>query len=385
LRLSAAEFLAWQFSDRQSPISTVLAMRTKLSCYHFGVARWWTPLVVGCWLAASTLFAQDAVAASTILSTGFENPYVPGALQGQPTNPPKWVASGNSSTATIQSSVVQSGLQAVRVDKAPGTPSVSTDRRWAVPVSGYPTQRFVIVDWDMRVSQPTNLTAFGPFFGVESYDADASAHLLGSLGVDATTGDVLYQHQGDGFLTETGTVVSFNQWHHYRLVLDFAGSTPDTYRGYVDGALVASTGFVDRAFGLDNFTDADITTFAAAGDTVSTGLAASAFFDNFVVRDGLLGDYDFDGDVDNADYTRWRTTFGNNVSPSGNVADGNANGKVDGADYVIWRHNFGANLASGSGVGSTLIPEPQNWVPLLSAGPIVCFAVRRRRGRSRQR
>src|SRR5262249_10198619 len=147
---------------------------------------------------------------------------------------------------------------------------------------------------------------------------DVAPYLLGSLGVDASTGDVLYQTQDDGVLTETGTLVNFDQWNHYRVVLDFA---TDTYRGYFNGALLATTGFVGRTFGLDNFTDADISTFAAAADPVSQSLSSSAVFDNFKIRDGLQGDYDNDGDVDNADYTRWRQTFGNTISPIGNDAD----------------------------------------------------------------
>lgn len=255
--------------------------------------------------------------------------------------------------------------------------AADTDRRWAVPQSGFPSQRFVIVDWDMRVAQASVLTGFGPFFGVDTYDADVAPYVLGSLGVDATTGDVLYQFQGNGVLTETGTVVNFNQWYHYRLVLDFAD---DLYRGYLNNALVATTGFVDGGFGLNNFTDADIAVFAAAEDPVSQSVSATAVFDNFVVRDGLLGDYDIDGDVDNADYTRWRTTFGSSVFPSGNSADGNRNGIVDAADYVIWRDNLGASILSGAGLGSSVVPEPASLVMLLAVLPgIFWMNLRRRR------
>jgi hypothetical protein len=308
----------------------------------------------------------ESHAASTILSTGFESPFATGALQGQQ----GWVTAGSGgSTATVQSSIVNSGSQAVQVVKA-GAPN--TDRRWAVPVSGFPTQRYVIVDWDMRVSQPTNMTAFGPFFGVESYDADIAPYLLGSLGVDATTGDVLYQSQDDGVLAESGTAVTFDQWHHFRIVLDFH---TDSYRGFVNGALVSTTGFVDRGYGLDNFTDADISTFAAAADPTSQSLSASAVFDNFVIRDGLLGDYNLDGAVTAADYQQWRTTFGNSVSPASNFADGNSNGVVDAADYVIWRNNLGASVVSGAGAGSALesvvVPEPGVW--LLFLGSLPCL------------
>ena len=49
----------------------------------------------------------------------------------------------------------------------------------------------------------------------------------------------------------------------------------------------------------------------------------------------LGGDYDADGDVDNADYVVWRSTFGDSIGIL--RADGNGSGVVDAADYVIWR------------------------------------------------
>ncbi len=253
--------------------------------------------------------------------------------------------------------------------------AANADRRWAIPVTGYPTQRYVIVDWDMKVSQATVLGGFGPFMGVDTYDADINPYVLGALGVDASTGDVLYQFQDSGVLTETGLIVNFNQWNHYRLVLDF---TSDTYLGYVNGSQVASTGFVDRGFGLNNFTDADIATFAAAADGISQSASATAVFDNFVVRDGLLGDYNNDGAVNTADWTTWRTTFGSAVSPAGNLADGNRNGLVDAADYVVWRDNRGASISSGAGIGAVVVPEPTGAAVLVS-GVLLIPGVRRRR------
>ena len=330
----------------------------------------WLLFTASCWLFLHSS-AGFAVAAGTILTTGFETPYVLGPLQGQF----GWVTAGSGgSTAIVQNSVANTGSQAVTVTKAA---AAGTDRRWGVPVVGYPSQRYIIVDWDMRVAQASGSAGFGPFFGVEAYDADIAPYLLGSFGVDASTGDVLYQVQGSGVLTETGTVVNFNQWYHYRLVLDFA---TDTYRGFLNGFVLATTGFVDGTFGLDNFTDADISTFAAAADPISQSLSSSAVFDNFVIRDGLQGDYDNDGDVDNGDYTRWRETFGNAISPVGNNADGNRNGVVDAADYAIWRHNLGANFFSGSGSGlaTQSIPEPTGFVAVLVPFVAMWFGKMRR-------
>ena len=174
-------------------------------------------------------------------------------------------------------------------------------------------------------------------------------------------------------LTETGTIVNFGEWNHFRMVMDFA---TDSYRGYFNGTLVATSGFVDIGAGLDNFTDADIATFAAAPDAASMALPGTAHFDNFVIRDGLVGDYDIDGDVDVADYQRWKATFGAAVT-AGHHADGNSNGIVDAADFVVSRENLGATLFGGAGSGSAvfgvMVPEPGGLLLILAATPIILY------------
>lgn len=72
------------------------------------------------------------------------------------------------------------------------------------------------------------------------------------------------------------------------------------------------------------------------------------------------GDYDFDGDVDQADLSVWEDQFGSSLRivdqpgiPSTTMmeADGNGDGVVDAADYTVWRDAFSASTAQG-------IPEP---------------------------
>jgi CSLREA domain-containing protein len=66
----------------------------------------------------------------------------------------------------------------------------------------------------------------------------------------------------------------------------------------------------------------------------------------------LAGDYNRDGVVDAADYTRWRDTSGASVA-AGTSADGNGDGKVDSLDYNVWKTNFGQVLpVAGSGAAS---------------------------------
>src|SRR3954447_225572 len=338
-------------------------MRYLRQCWHCSLSSRSLVAVLCCFLYVA--LAQIGRAASTILSTGFESPYTPGQLQGQF----GWVTAGSgASTAVVQNSIANSGAQAVTVTKAA---AANSDRRWAVPESGYPTQRYVIVDWDMRVAQSTITTGFGPFFGFDTYDASTAPYVLASLGVDATTGDVLYQFQDTGVLTESGSKANFNQWYHYRLVMDFS---TDTYTAYFNGAQVANTGFVDRAFNLNHFTDADIATFAASDDPVSQSVSSSAVFDNVIIRDGLLGDYDIDGDVDSSDYTRWRQSYGTAISPAGNNADGNHNGVVDAADYVLWRRAQGTSIASGAAYLTGAVPEPTSIMGIATLAFALAFS-----------
>jgi len=92
----------------------------------------------------------------------------------------------------------------------------------------------------------------------------------------------LYQAPGTGFLTETGSTVNFGQWNFFQIQLDYS---TDTYQIFHNTSNLGTFGFVDP--GLDQFSDADIAAFAAAGDVASQALAGTAYFDNFLVREGI--------------------------------------------------------------------------------------------------
>ncbi|MGL4512941.1 MAG: matrixin family metalloprotease, partial [Lacipirellulaceae bacterium] len=64
----------------------------------------------------------------------------------------------------------------------------------------------------------------------------------------------------------------------------------------------------------------------------------------------LPGDYNGDGLVNAADYSRWRDTLGATVSPF-TAADGDGDGSVGQSDYAVWVANYGRSSA-------TAIPEP---------------------------
>jgi len=68
------------------------------------------------------------------------------------------------------------------------------------------------------------------------------------------------------------------------------------------------------------------------------------------------GDYDYDGSVDAADYSVWRTSFGN-VGTTSLLGDGDADGDVDGSDFLIWQRDFGATDANNAVNSTTVVLE----------------------------
>jgi hypothetical protein len=175
------------------------------------------------------------------------------------------------------------------------------------------------------------------------------------------------------------------------------GTTNDTVKLYLDGALIASktdlpAGTVqtlgtndlrigeDRggyrgAFANENFIgsmdDVMILSRALTPEQVSllSINGASALLASLTTP----GDYTGDGLVDAADYTVWRDTMGQMGTDL--AADGNGDDKVDAADYLIWKQSF---LGAGSGgLGdATSVPEPSALV-LLAIG--CCFSLSRRK------
>jgi hypothetical protein len=70
------------------------------------------------------------------------------------------------------------------------------------------------------------------------------------------------------------------------------------------------------------------------------------------------GDYSDSERVDGADYTVWRTNWGNSVPVRFTVADGNGDFEIGSADYPLWRMNLGKSSAWYMGPGSgTMMTE----------------------------
>jgi hypothetical protein len=261
-------------------------------------------LTVCCaWSTASWTAAQTSIIVNSQgfelpkFSTNFSNAQTQytGQLEGQAPFPEPlpvgtWLRTKNgSSKATVVDSVAApgGGSQSVKVERV-----ANSDDRWAVPVSGWPSQRYVCISWEMLVEQtilPPD--SFGPFFGVEAYDDDAaSLGLLASFGVDASNGELLYQVQDTGYLTAPGPSVAFGQWNHFAILLDFVDHDFELFLNMMPISLPANTNrFVDHVNvlgGLNEFTDANLSTFATAADPLSQAAAGTAYFDNFFIVQG---------------------------------------------------------------------------------------------------
>ena len=69
----------------------------------------------------------------------------------------------------------------------------------------------------------------------------------------------------------------------------------------------------------------------------------------------IIGDYDGNAVVDEADRMQWRASFGLAVPP-GTGADGNGDGMIDTADFVVWRKAYTSSaIAATVGVGAVVV------------------------------
>jgi len=92
------------------------------------------------------------------------------------------------------------------------------------------------------------------------------------------------------------------------------------------------------------------------------------------------GDFDEDGDVDNADEALWEIGYG--IASGAVHGDGDADSDfdVDGVDFLIWQRQFGFPFSPVIGSASTSpVPEPTAWMLWLVGIGFVGGMQRRRR------
>lgn len=144
----------------------------------------------------------------------------------------------------------------------------------------------------------------------------------------------------------------------------------------VSSGVVTSNRFVDmHFFDITNAQEGDLFAIGVRSKDGSISFGNSGVagfsFDVFPEAPSLAGDYTGDGQVDAADYTVWRDTYGDLVDP-GSGADGDNDGEIGDGDYTVWSDNYGDSLAS-TGVST---PEPAA-VSLAVLG-VAVWAARRR-------
>ena len=102
------------------------------------------------------------------------------------------------------------------------------------------------------------------------------------------------------------------------------------------------------------------------GKTLYITAATSLYSVALNVVPELPGDFDYDGDVDAADFAPWQAGFGQTGAALDADADGD--GAIGGRDFLIWQRAVDA--APGEGMGAT-VPEPSTWA-IVTLALIAC-------------
>jgi hypothetical protein len=170
---------------------------------------------------------------------------------------------------------------------------------------------------------------------VQAHDDFGGFGLLGSLGVDATTLEVLYQRENTGVLTPSGVIVAPDVAYSYALLFNFQ---TNKYTAYFEGRALVTNSLVDLGLAganLERLTDADIVALQAQADGASHALTGTAYFDNFRIYSGsssdlFLPDGNGDGIVSGLDLAPWKTNFGARLGPGGGGATPSASAAAEG-------------------------------------------------------
>jgi hypothetical protein len=186
----------------------------------------------------------------------------------------------NSSSTTNASVVI--------VTSGPNTPAIGSQSLqvsqfqttlgswWFQPVSFTPSgaNQIVKVAWQMNWTGAIGGSSqFGPFFGIDAYGNSR----IGGAGIDASTGEFLYEAVVSNNPTFVVGPTIGTGWHSYEL--DFNYST-HTYSALVDSVTEASNiNFITG--GVSTFTDADVA--ALQDDQANPNPNGKAFFDHLTI------------------------------------------------------------------------------------------------------
>ena len=194
---------------------------------------------------------------------------------------------------------------------------------------------------------------------------------------DITTGAIFYSDFEEMLAADDGDPVTLAEIHSLEILWDDPNDAPDqgeelyvtdTSSNAVRGPMfpIIHNTYIDRT-GLPESSPlpqtANVTgTFGRADIRIAIDAAGELYIlskSDGMIRaivgpQPILGDYNYDGVVDDADYDTWKAAFGTTVPVDGLWADGNADGIVDESDYTVWRDNL---TTVGSGSQAT-VPEP---------------------------
>ena len=181
-----------------------------------------------------------------------------------------WRQDAGTSTAEVTGVNPVQGSKSVKITRRPGA---TGNTRWAVvkPTNASGLDNVVHIDFDMRVLRTAN--PYGPLFGIEAYDGSiGNPKLIGSLLIDAGSGEIVCHKAITGAHHGTGSYADLVLHHHYRMSINFTAKTCSLF---ADGKRIHTESFVDPS--ATSFTDGSLVTLAT-GPGNESGVA---YVDNY--------------------------------------------------------------------------------------------------------
>jgi hypothetical protein len=243
--------------------------------------------------------------------------------------------------------------------------------------------------WGLAASEVTNRSTFSwlmrtEFNAASGYNAVYFSHNVG-IGGGSTPGGVELNEATNTFHLfgdsgSTNTAVSYTPATTYLLEMEL-NFTSDQFETFVTDVTNNSA---RASLGIKAFVvPLDAATVASNGGIFFGRLGGTAaMYDDFSITaipdpPVVPGDFDSDGDVDEADFVAWQNHFPTAIGATLVDGDADGDGDVDGADFVVWQTNFPFTPSSDT----SPVPEPAS-IGLIVIGSLTCLLARySRRGR----